>query len=157
MGDATTEDFKIVLRAINKPGKEHLIYQGTTGDLDGLVIGRWKAKDVVVVVEAKHNMDSAYTKARKELLDSAAYWEQLVALDPSLPEDVDTAIASDYVALQVADNKDCMVMFALGAIKFSDDTASRRFCNLRMPWLRVVPNPAGRFLAFFQLVRESQA
>ena len=24
-GDATTEDFKIVLRAINKPGKEHLI------------------------------------------------------------------------------------------------------------------------------------
>eukprot|EP00798_Chlamydomonas_sp_ICE-L_P027739 gene27739-7384_t len=91
-------------------------------------------------------MDSAYTKARKELLDSAAYWDQLAVVDPSLPEEVDTAIASDYVTLQVTDNKDRMVMFALGAIKFSNETALRRFGNLKIPWFRVVPNDAGRIV-----------
>ena len=48
-------------------------YKGFMGDLDGLVIGRCRDQEVVVLVESKHSLDSHYTKARQEIINSAGY------------------------------------------------------------------------------------
>ena len=50
--------------------------------------------------------------------------------------------------MQVADNKGRAIMFALGAVKFSEEVASKRFGDLKRPWFRLVPcKKTGRFSA----------
>ena len=56
-------------------------YQSTAGDLDGLVVGQWEGRMVVVLVEAKHNMDTQCRQAQKELFLSLDHWEEFNAIE----------------------------------------------------------------------------
>ena len=62
-----------------------------------MVVGLWEDKEVVVLVEAKHNMDSCTTKAKAELFAAGAYWTKLVELIDS----DDEGMLADYNELQV--------------------------------------------------------
>eukprot|EP00955_Chlamydomonas_euryale_P076905 362819-Chlamydomonas_euryale.AAC.3 len=57
------------------------IFKGRIGDLDGMVVGVWRGQEVVVLVEAKHNMDTCASKARTELLSAGAYWKELAEME----------------------------------------------------------------------------
>ncbi len=120
-------------------------FQGAGGDLDGMVVGRWQGDEVVVLCEAKHNMDSGYSKAKDELLASFKYWERLGALQPG--EEVSDAELADMGALRVSEFKGRKVMLAFGGAKFSDLTADRRLQGLSTPWFRVVPDLTGKYRA----------
>ena len=121
------------------------VFQGKSGDLDGMVVGSLHGKDVVVLVEAKHNMDSCATKAKSELFDAGAYWAELVQLAPD--SDTDESVCADFIHLQVERYKQHSIMFAFGGSKFSAETVVKSFEKIATPWFRVVANSAGKFTA----------
>ncbi|KXZ52082.1 hypothetical protein GPECTOR_10g1105 [Gonium pectorale] len=120
-------------------------YQSAVGDLDGLVVGRWQGRDVVVLVEAKHNMDAQARKAQSELFTSVKLWESLKGLSAEERESDDTVLA-DYEALHLAEYGERAVMLAFGGSKFSDGVMKKQF-NLQFPWFYVVANSVGKFTA----------
>ncbi len=122
----------------------HYTFVGTLGDLDGLVVGEWDGRDVVVLVEAKHNMNSSWSKATSELFHAHAYWDRLCALDPDV--EPDPAVLRDYFELRVADYKHCTVMYALGGVLFSTDLPTSK-PPLKTQWFHVRANARGRFTA----------
>lgn len=120
-------------------------YQGEGGDLDGLVVGSWQGQDVVVLVEAKHNMDSSFTKAKKELFASQKYWESLSTRGFDELEDAEKA---DWEAMHVGEYGARKVVLAWGGSKFSEDTVKKHF-KICMPWFQVVPDMKGKFAASY--------
>jgi hypothetical protein len=122
------------------------VYKGTGGDLDGLVVGRWLGKDVVVLVEAKHNMDTVVKRAQSELFASEKYWKELAGLSRDDLAAADSATVEDYTALRVSEYKQRSVVFAFGGCKFTDEAAGK-FKFIKTPWLRVTPNLKGKFVA----------
>jgi len=124
------------------------VYEGAVADLDGLVVGQFNDEEVVVLCEAKHNMNSGIRKAQVELFASQRYWEQLCGLDPQDPA-VDEGRLADYVNLEVADNKSRRVMLAFGGAMFSQDIAENKLRGLVTPWFYVSANPAGKFVAVY--------
>lgn len=123
-------------------------YKFANGDLDGLVIGSWGGKEVVVLCKAKHNMDNNTAKARKELFASHKYWNELVTLDESNPN-IDADMLEDYRALDIAANKGKVVMLAFGGFKFSQQIAKSKFGDIKTPWFMVVASADGCFNANF--------
>lgn len=121
-------------------------YQGELGDLDGLVVGKWQGQDVVVLLEAKHNMDSSFSMAKKELFNGLKYWESLAKLDS--PDDLEDAEREDWEAMHVGEYRERKVMLAWGGCKFSDHTVQQHF-KIREPWFRVVPDMKGKFAASY--------
>ena len=117
-------------------------YLGHTGDLDGLVLGRFQDKSVVVLIEAKHNMSNQVTKARSELFSSENYIRELRNLDNGA-EDVDSDMFADYRALRIDEYRDHEIMFAFGGLVFSDEAAAR-LAHIRTPWFRVVPDTSAK-------------
>eukprot|EP00195_Chlamydomonas_chlamydogama_P003805 CAMPEP_0202919708 /NCGR_PEP_ID=MMETSP1392-20130828/76475_1 /ASSEMBLY_ACC=CAM_ASM_000868 /TAXON_ID=225041 /ORGANISM="Chlamydomonas chlamydogama, Strain SAG 11-48b" /LENGTH=335 /DNA_ID=CAMNT_0049613165 /DNA_START=219 /DNA_END=1226 /DNA_ORIENTATION=- len=123
-------------------------YEGAVADLDGLVVGQFNDEEVVVLCEAKHNMNNGIRKAQVDLFASQRYWEQLCGLDPQDPA-VDEGRLADYVNLEVADNKSRRVMLAFGGAMFSQDIAENKLRGLVTPWFYVSANPAGKFVAVY--------
>jgi hypothetical protein len=118
-------------------------YMGWAGDLDGMVTGTFEGKAVVVFIEAKHNMDTSYRNAQSELNNAKQYWEKLA----STPiETLDDREIVDFEALKVDEYRDSRVMLAFGGSKFSQHVARNKF-NGMAPWLHVVANSYGRFVA----------
>ena len=127
-------------------------YQGAAGDLGGMVVGRWRDEDVVVLVEAKHDMDWYTKKAKNGLKRSQLYWQQLVS-DVIVDDD---AMLADYRVLNVSKYKHHKVMFAFGGSKFSEEVASK-FDDVSTPWFRVMANEEkGTFTASFMEKSKSQ-
>ena len=91
---------------------------GGPGDLDGFVSGKYHGRAVVVMVKAKQNMDVNYPKAKRELVASSAYWQELLQLevsdDADANQDLNASQLADYRALQVGKHRDHELMFALG-------------------------------------------
>jgi hypothetical protein len=106
--------------------RSHYTYEGSVGDLDGMVVGTFDGEKVVVFCEAKHNMDSDYKKAQQELFSSLVYWEKLCKLNLE-DEETDQAEIDDYHELQVEKYKDYKPMFAFGGCKFSETVMEKRF------------------------------
>lgn len=123
-------------------------YQSIGGDLDGMVVGKWMGKEVVVLVEVKHNMDSNATKAKNELFAAEKYWVQLTQLVPG--PNTDDLLLGDYRELQVGRYKEHSIIFAFGGSKFSPEAVSKHFGGVATPWFRVVVNSAGKFVAEYQ-------
>jgi hypothetical protein len=121
--------------------RTHYEYKTHSGDVDGVVIGKYLDEDIIVFCEAKHNMDSSLTKAKSELFSTLSYWETLIALS----EDEISTYQLDYDALCVERNRHRKVYFAFGGAKFSDLTAEK--LRIRTPWFRVSSDPNGRFYA----------
>ncbi|EFJ50746.1 hypothetical protein VOLCADRAFT_88581 [Volvox carteri f. nagariensis] len=121
-------------------------YQSAVGDLDGLVVGRRDGRDVVVLVEAKHNMDTMAKKAQSELFASVKHWEWLKGLSADELESDETVLA-DYQALHLAEYGERAVFLAFGGSKFSESVVKKQFNNLQMPWIYVVANSMGKFKA----------
>ncbi|GLI70316.1 hypothetical protein VaNZ11_015271 [Volvox africanus] len=121
------------------------LYQSAVGDLDGLVVGRHDGRDVVVLVEAKHNMDTQARKAKSELFASVQTWEWLKGLSAEERESDETVLA-DYQALHLAEYSERAVVLAFGGSKFSESVVKKQF-NLQMPWIYVVANSVGKFKA----------
>ncbi|GLC35273.1 hypothetical protein PLESTM_000302100 [Pleodorina starrii] len=121
-------------------------FKGEAGDLGALVVGRWEGKDVIVLVNAKNNMDTFYRKALAELSGAMRYWEKLKNLSAEELEEED-ALASDYHKLQLANYSSYSVMLAFGGNKFSKHVAQTKLAHLQTPWFYVVADPTGRFLA----------
>jgi hypothetical protein len=123
----------------------HYTFRGiASGDLDGMVVGTWAGHDVVVLVEAKHNMNTCWSQAKKALFQANEYWHRLCALDPDIEDDTD--VLYDYAKLRVADYKHRTVMFALGGYMFSRYLPSTK-PPLQTPWFHVASNPNGMFTA----------
>lgn len=120
-------------------------YQSAVGDLDGLVVGRHEGLEVAVLVEAKHNMDTQYRKAKSELFASVEHWEWLKGLSAEELE-ADESVLADYEALQLAEYGEREVMLAFGGSKFSEGVVEKHF-NLQKPWIYVVANCKGKFSA----------
>ena len=121
-------------------------YEGHQGDLDGLVEGTYKGEEVVVFIEAKHNMDSCWSKAKSELLSAHQYWQELLELDRHDPN-VDETLLADYVKLCVDKNRNKKTMFAFGGAKFSETFAKSKFQELHEECLHVVSDIRGNFIA----------
>jgi hypothetical protein len=121
-------------------------YRSAVGDLDGLVVGRYDGRDVVVLVEAKHNMDTQAKKAKSELFASVKHWESLKRLRAEERESDETVFA-DYQALHLAEYGERAVVLAFGGSRFSESTVEKQFINLQMPWIYVVANGVGKFKA----------
>lgn len=121
-------------------------YQGQQGDLDGLVRGTYKGEDVLVVVEAKHNMDSNWRKAKSELLNADQYWQELLSADIQDPG-TDITIVADHMELCVDENCNRKTMFAFGGVEFSEALAMNKFQELHQQCLYVVTSTHGNFVA----------
>jgi hypothetical protein len=78
---------KYVVKAVANAMKDALIlnynynFGNEVGELDGLVAGTWNSEEVIVFVEAKHNMDNAWKKAKKQLRSALLYWQKLIDID----------------------------------------------------------------------------
>lgn len=79
-------------------------FQGQQGDLDGLVWGVYKGEEVIVFIEAKHNMDSSWRKAKSELLNAHRYWQELLSVQIQDPS-TDINVVADYMELCVEENR----------------------------------------------------
>lgn len=122
-------------------------FQGSNGDLDSLVSGKLGPKEVVVLVEAKHNMDTNWRMAQKEMFANLEYWEQLCNLTPADLEDNED-LCQDYVALHVESLKDKEVLLAFGGAMFSPATVQARFRFVKKPCFMINTNATGRFCVF---------
>jgi hypothetical protein len=120
-------------------------YKSAVGELDGLVVGRHDGRDVVVLVGAKHNMDTQARKAQSELFASVAHWEWLKRLSAEERES-DESVLADYQALHLAEYGERAVVLAFGGSKFSESVVKKQF-NLQVPWIYVVANSVGKFKA----------
>lgn len=121
-------------------------YQGQQGDLDGLVQGIYKEEEVIVFIQAKHNMDSSWRKAKSELINAHQYWQELLSTDIQDPN-VDSNLAADYITLCVDENRKKKTMFAFGGAKFTEAFAMSKFKELQQQCLYVVTNTHGDFIA----------
>eukprot|EP00955_Chlamydomonas_euryale_P117108 366455-Chlamydomonas_euryale.AAC.2 len=108
------------------------IFKGWIGDLDGMVVGGWRGQEVVVLVEAKHNMDACALKARTELLSAGAYWKELAKMEGS----DDESVLSDYAQLHMEKFKHRSIMYAFGGSKFSDAVADHKLHGIPKPWFQ---------------------
>lgn len=108
--------------------------KGAVGDVDGMVAGVFNKEQVIVFIEAKHNMDSSFSTAKSQCFATLRFWEDLCASDPS---DLDENLASDYNTLCVAKFKEYRPMFAFGGLRFSKlDLLAR----IKTPSFYVVPS-----------------
>jgi hypothetical protein len=99
-------------------------FDAWNGDVDGVVVGTWQGSEVVVLIEAKHNMDTSSSKAVRALKSAHEYWRLLVGADTS-SDFTDEIMQTDYDELQIAANKGRAVMYALGSALMSDTTAKQ--------------------------------
>lgn len=104
-------------------------YQGQRGDLDGLVRGTYNGEEVLVFIEAKHDMDSSWRKAKLELLNAHQYWQELSSTDIQDPS-TDINVIADHMKLCVNENRNKKTMFAFGGVKFSEALAVSKFQEL---------------------------
>lgn len=133
-----------ILEDANKIHSTRYVYEAHSGDLDGLVSGVYQGDRVLVLIEAKHNMDSTWRKAQSELFDSVEYIEELRKLDLDTADDAQIA---DYKALQIENSSGHRLMIAFGGSKFSQETAEKHFKHIRLPWFHVSFNSEGQFIA----------
>lgn len=120
----------------------HYSYRNNTGDVDGVVTGTLNGEQYIVFCEVKHNMDSSFSKAIKELKSTGRYWEDLIKLTG---EEEDYGLYSEDIdALCVHECKDTRVMFAFGGANFSDGTDDKINRNFKFPWFKVKLNSSGR-------------
>ena len=90
-------------------------YAEQPGDLDGLVQGIHNGSEVVVFVEAKHNMDSCWRKAQTQLLNAHEHWQELLKVNlQDLSDEVDDSLITGYLKLGVEEDRSKKVMFAFG-------------------------------------------
>lgn len=98
-------------------------FEDCVGGVVGLVTGMWRGEEVVVIIEAKHDMDTRTSKAMKELKNSHAYWRTLVRAGvDGTTTTMSDAMRNDYTQLSIAENKDKRVMYAVGGPILSDAT-----------------------------------
>lgn len=116
-------------------------------EVDAAVRGTYKGKPVFVICEMKTSMDANVPKAFKQATATKGTVVTLRSLDPEGPVITKNQL-KDYKALQIADNKDSEIMFAFGAIKFSE-AAVKDLSRLSGSWFKVVPNPRNKFVASF--------
>jgi hypothetical protein len=128
-----------VYEALDEPKKlvieeRYKFLEQDMGDMDGMVVGKFKGNDVIVFIEAKTNMDSCYNKATKELDACLRYWE-LLCSGEGHPDDQQHLHVSDY--------KEHEVMFAFGGAKFGSATQRKAFTRKnKVPCFCVVPGNA---------------
>ena len=107
---------KYVVKAVANAMKDALIlsysynFDNEVGELDGLVAGTWNGEEVIVFVEAKHNMDNAWRKAKKQLSSALLYWKKLINID--LEREPDYAV--DYGGLCIKEYGHRKPMYAFG-------------------------------------------
>lgn len=118
--------------------------KGTRGDVDGMVVGMHKGKNVVVFIEAKTNMDSCFKKCKEQLVLLKNYWQDLC--DQS--DEITDALICDKDKLKVDDYATYIPMFAFAGKKFSAEMQAKA-SKLETPTICVVPIDAGGFKAVF--------
>lgn len=116
-------------------------YESYSGDLDGLVVGKWKNREVIVFCEAKHNMNTSWKKASTQLFDSLKYWEQLTVTNI----EEDSIFAEDYKELHVKEHGHRVPMFAFGCVMLSSETKEKLKSDIHTPCFFVTPNTEGVF------------
>lgn len=122
-----------------------LRFQYNNLEVDAIVLGVWVGREVMVLCESKHNMDTHVQQARKQLMRIRAYILDLRMLVTSGSE-MSTEQVKDCDALGVAGNMQREIMFAFGAVKFTQ-IAESQLSSVTVPWFKVVPNPSSRFIA----------
>ncbi len=118
------------------------IYKSIVGDLDGLVAGRYKDQLVVVLIEAKNNMDALWKKAMAQLHQAKHHWEHLASC---VPEELDESDLADYEAMHMNDLRNYEVMFGFGGLKFSNEVVNKHFADFHTGWFYVQANSSGQF------------
>ena len=81
-------------------------FQGEAGGVDGLVVGCYKHKKVVVMIFVAKTL----TKARCEAKNAQQYWKRL-ASTPMV--DLEDAEIADYVALEIEDYGEYEILVVL--------------------------------------------
>lgn len=120
-------------------------FEALPGDVDGVVIGRYKDEDVIVFVQAKNDMKTQRNRAVSQLHYIKKYWESLCQ-----NENLDESEQMDYEALCVTDNSDRKVMFAYGGIIFTKDCKRKIEEQMRSstPTFYLRPETGGKFVIF---------
>lgn len=90
-------------------------FKGAAGDLDGLVAGRYKDQQVVVLAEAKHNMKTNWKKAMDEHFQANKHWKKLPS---SVAEELEESDRAGYEAMQMYDLLASTIMLGFGGSKF---------------------------------------
>ena len=124
-------------------------FQSAVGELDGLVVGRWRGRDVVVLVKATRDMNRWGRKAWSELCASVKHWSSLKE-SSSQERDSDETLRADYQALRVAECGERDVVLALGCETFSESVFTRYFefgFDMKTPWIYVAADSARNFTA----------
>ena len=138
---------KYVVKAVANAMKDAVIlkysynFENEVGQLDGLVAGTWNSEEVIVFVEAKHNMDNAWKKAKKQLRSALSYWKKLIDID--LQEEPDYAV--DYDELRTKEYGNRKPMYAFGGAILSPKIISK-LDDQCVPCFFITPNPDGRFV-----------
>jgi hypothetical protein len=115
------------------------------GDVDGIVYAHVSGKDVLVFVEAKHNVDGRWSQAVKELDVVEGHWFKLKALEVSAMSGQQLA---DYNAMGLDRYHEAEVWCAVGGTGFSEE--KQRYAANGKGWLVVSPITDG-----YQLVDSS--
>jgi hypothetical protein len=138
---------KCIVKAIANAMEDALIlkysydFENEIGVLDGLVAGTWNNEEVIVFVEAKHNIDIAWKKAKKQLRSTLSYWQKLIGTDPEKEPDY----AVDYNELLIKEYGNRKPMYAFGSAVISPKIISN-LANPHVPCFFVTPNTDGRFV-----------
>ncbi|KAK9839051.1 hypothetical protein WJX74_008490 [Apatococcus lobatus] len=119
------------------------IFKSAAGDLDGLLAGHFKNKPVIVLVEAKHNMDTLWKKAKDQLFQAKHHCERLAS---SVAEELDESDLADYKAMQMNNLRDNRVMFGFGGLNFSKEIVNKHLANIQIGCFYVQANTSGRFV-----------
>lgn len=96
----------------------------SSGDIDGIVSGKYNGKDIIVFIEVKENLDSGADrrKAIEQMERTLNLWEDLRNLPSDEIGNQEDEFKADYKNLQVEKHQDCKVCCAFAAYKFSDQS-----------------------------------
>lgn len=96
-------------------------FDNEVGELDGLVAGTWNNEEVIIFVDAKHDMENTWKKSKKQSHSTLLYWKKLI--DINLEKEPDYEV--DYVELRIKEYGNRKPMYAFGGTKIPLDIASK--------------------------------
>jgi len=101
--------------------------KGIDSDFDGIVAFLDSGKQHILFIEAKHNVDRDYAKAKAQLARNVDYWSTL--LEMSEQELTSPGMRKDYEFLQVDTYRSASVCRAIGGTMFSEKTQAKATAN----------------------------
>jgi len=118
--------------------------QGRPGDVDGIVIGEYRGQEVVVICEAKTNVQADVGNAVRQVRANAERWGDLCeascggdSSDDAITQADREAGAKDLAALRVAELRGRRVMLAIGGQVFPSDLDGGITKRLGAEWISV--------------------